>query len=69
MTILNSEIPDFNVKIKRNVLPNIITIQDMIIDSYNKNTQIIRLTSLLDDEFVVDRVEREKYPEGEDLTP
>ena len=34
LTILNSEIPDFNVQIKRNVLPNIITIQDMYIDNF-----------------------------------
>jgi hypothetical protein len=46
---------------KRNVLPGIITVQDMMITTFSQETQHIRMSSLLDDEFVVDKFEREKY--------
>lgn len=33
----------------------------MYITSFHDETQIIRMSSLLDDEFVVDKIERKKY--------
>jgi len=61
VTILNSEIPQFAIEIKRNVLPGIISIHGMYITSIHEETQILRMSSLLDDEFVVDKIERKKY--------
>ena len=36
----------------------------MYITHFTSDTQIIRMTSLLDDEFVCDKIEREKYDES-----
>lgn len=70
LTILNSEVPEFSVEIKRNVLPGIIHVQDMLISNFTQETQYIRMSSLLDDEFVVDKIEREKYDRsGPELSP
>jgi|APSaa5957512535_1039671.scaffolds.fasta_scaffold53423_2 hypothetical protein len=40
----------------------------MFIEDMCENVQHIRLTSLLDDEFVLDKVERAKYPEKKELS-
>ena len=50
LTIFNSSDIYFKVKIKRNIQPGIITIFDFHFDT------IIRLLSLVDDEFVIDKV-------------